>query len=240
MNEEEGRKKREKKGAPGWVVTYGDMMSLLLTFFIMLVSYSNMDIAKYKRLLNSLQGAFNVSESKRVAVKEEINPEAAIAAAQATTNEDRRSERKKALASLLKESLSKMNLAGKLDIVETDQGVMLAVQDYVMFDSAKTLVKEGAKSFLSTLLPILQKSPYEMIVEGHTDDTPIQSSSYPSNWELSTARAGSVVRYFIEEGKLPASKFMAVGFAETRPLVPNDTPENRSKNRRVNIVFVIP
>jgi chemotaxis protein MotB len=79
-----------------------------------------------------------------------------------------------------------------------------------------------------------------MIVEGHTDDTPIQSSSYPSNWELSTARAGSVVRYFIEEGKLPASKFMAVGFAETRPLVPNDTPENRSKNRRVNIVFVIP
>ena len=65
MNEEEGRKKREKKGAPGWVVTYGDMMSLLLTFFIMLVSYSNMDIAKYKRLLNSLQGAFNVSESRR-------------------------------------------------------------------------------------------------------------------------------------------------------------------------------
>ena len=78
MNEEEGRKKREKKGAPGWVVTYGDMMSLLLTFFIMLVSYSNMDIAKYKRLLNSLQGAFNVSESKLVIFTKSSPPCASI------------------------------------------------------------------------------------------------------------------------------------------------------------------
>ena len=223
------------KGVPGWVVTFGDMMSLLLTFFIMLLSFSNMDIQKFKELLGSVEKAFGVQTEKVILTRlGQKTPIDLMGSADAA-----REKRKEALLNLLEQAIAQENLEGEVSIIKNNRGVLLQIKGSVMFDPGEAKLKEPAKKLFKKLIPIIKSSPYEIVVEGHTDNLPIKSDKYPSNWELSSARAGSVVRFFIEDGNLNPKRFTAEGYADTRPLFPNDTPEHRSKNRRVNIQFLI-
>ncbi len=233
---EEEKKCECPRGVPGWVVTFGDMMSLLLTFFIMLLSFSNTNVQKFKELLGSVEKAFGVQREKiiltRVGQKTPIDLMGSA--------ENQRDAKKDALLNLLAQSLTEQNLEGDVTVRKTDRGVLLQIKGSMMFDPGEAILKDKAKKMFEKLIPIIKKSPYEVIVEGHTDNLPIKSDKYPSNWELSSARAGTVVRFFIEKGNLNPKRFTAEGFADTRPTLPNDTPEHRAQNRRVNIVFVIP
>ncbi len=224
------------KGVPGWVVTFGDMMSLLLTFFIMLLSFSNTNVQKFKELLGSVEKAFGVQKEKIILTR--IGQKTPIDLMGSTDSQ--REAKKDTLLNLLAQALAEQNLEGDVSIIKTDRGVLLQIKGSVMFSPGEVVLKDKAKKMFEKLIPIIKKSPYEVIVEGHTDSLPIKSDKYPSNWELSSARAGTVVRFFIETGKLNPKRFTAEGFADTRPLLPNDTPEHRAQNRRVNIVFVIP
>ncbi len=235
MGDEE-KKQECPKGAPLWVVTFGDMMSLLLTFFIMLLAFSNMDIQKFKEMLGSIEDAFGVQKEKVILTKEgQPVPVDLMGNAEAG-----REKRKEALVNLLAEMIKESGLEDQVAVVKTDRGVVLQIKGSLMFDPGKATLRREALKLFNSLIPILKKAPYDIIVEGHTDNLPIKSDKFPSNWELSSARAGAVVRYLIQAGKLNPKRFIAEGLADTRPIAPNDTPENRAKNRRVNIVFLIP
>ena len=108
----------------------------------------------------------------------------------------------------------------------------------MLFDFGKAAINPGGLDFLNKLAALIQKVPYPVRVEGHTDNVPIRTVRFPSNWELSIARAVSVVKYFAESGKINPQRLSAVGYGETRPLMPNDSTTNRARNRRVEIVLV--
>ena len=122
----------------------------------------------------------------------------------------------------------------------TERGVVIVLQEQVLFETGEAEIKEEATDFLDSVGQALQNLPNMVKVEGHTDDRPISTYRYPSNWELSTARASSVIRYLTEKHGLDSKRFIAVGYGETRPVAPNTSPENWQKNRRVEIVIMDP
>lgn len=218
------------------MVTYGDMMSLLLTFFIMLLSFANMDMIKYKEVLGSVEKAFGVQTQvyqmgKPGGLQQPIKMESAQSEAEA---------RKDTLVQLLQSKTYEENLQNNIFIVKDKMGVRMEIAGSVMFEPGKTELLPAAVRLFRKLIPIMQETLYKVNVEGHTDNAPLTGNPiFPSNWELSSARAGSVVRFFITEGRLDPRRFSAVGRADTQPLVDNETPENRSANRRVSIIFLV-
>jgi chemotaxis protein MotB len=225
-----------KPGTPGWVVTFGDMMSLLLTFFIMLLSFANMDMAKYKEVLGSVEKAFGVQTQvfqlgKPGGLQQPIKLE--------TAQNDAES-RKDILVQLLQSKTYEENLQNNIFIVKDKMGVRMDIAGSVMFEAGQTTLLPAAVRLFQKIIPILQETLYKVSVEGHTDTTALTGNPvFPSNWELSSARAGTVVRFFITEGQLDPRRFSAVGRADTQPLVDNDTPENRAANRRVSVIFLV-
>jgi len=211
-------------------------MSLLLTFFIMLLSFANMDMVKYKEVLGSVEKAFGVQTEvfqmgKPGGLQQPIKMESAQNEAEA---------RKDALVQLLQSKTYEENLQNNIFIVKDKMGVRMEIAGSVMFDPGKTDLLPTAVRLFRKLIPIMQETLYKVSVEGHTDNSPLTGNPiFPSNWELSSARAGTVVRFFITEGQLDPRRFSAVGRADTQPLVDNETPENRSANRRVSIIFLV-
>src|SRR5699024_10801477 len=120
----------------------------------------------------------------------------------------------------------------------TEEGVILVLQDSILFDSAESQILDAGKPFLDEVGELLMGIPNKVRVEGHTDNRSISTYRYPSNWELSGARAGSVVRYFIEEHDIDEARFLIAGYGDTRPVVENKNPEDWNKNRRVEIVIL--
>jgi len=133
--------------------------------------------------------------------------------------------------------LDENNLNDQIAANRTEEGVVLVLQESILFPSAEAGILEEGVPFLDRVATMLGEISNEVRIEGHTDSRSISNYRYPSNWELSTARASSVVRYFAQEHNLERDRFMAVGYADTEPLVPNNSPENWSQNRRVEIVI---
>ncbi|MGD9150174.1 MAG: flagellar motor protein MotB, partial [Desulfobacterales bacterium] len=114
----------------------------------------------------------------------------------------------------------------------------LTFEDQILFDFGKATINPAGHGLLAQLAKSIQQVPNAVRIEGHTDNVPIQTKRFPSNWELSVARAVNVVKYFAEAGKIDPRRLSAVGYGESRPLVANDTPANRQKNRRVEILLL--
>lgn len=134
--------------------------------------------------------------------------------------------------------LDKHDLSDVISANRTERGVVLVLQERVLFDSGEAYILESGKPFLNKIGDLLTRIPNHVKIEGHTDDRPISNYRYPSNWELSGARAGSVTRYLIEQNDFDESRFSIAGYGDTRPAVPNTSPENWQKNRRVEIVIL--
>jgi chemotaxis protein MotB len=221
----------EGEGAPAWAITYGDLMSLLLVFFVLLASYSNVDAVKYRSLVGSLREAFGSRDRTLDDAHLDSSPTQGIASA-GEEAERRWVEREvDALA---------QDLGGPLQMQKGTDGIRLRIEGQVLFDLGKAELRPEARDLLSKLSPILRRYPYSILVEGHTDDLPIHNSEFPSNWELSASRAANVVRYFIAEGGVPPARFAAIGYADTRPLVPNRDDRSRRINRRVEFLLSQP
>jgi chemotaxis protein MotB len=215
--------------APEWAITFADMMSLLLVFFILLVTYSNMDLVKYRAMVGSLREGFRGQAQAADSLSEETEPGTGNVAADGKASR----EVIKELAALAKKS----GPSGPLEIVYTSTGVRLRVEGRVLFPVGSAVLAPQARPLLLQLTPLLRRYPYRIWVEGHSDDQPIQNLVFPSNWELSAARAGSVVRDLITSGGVPASKLVAVGYADTRPVASNADEIGRSRNRRVEFLL---
>src|SRR5690554_6219420 len=229
------RKKKEQMGssAPGWMNTYGDMVTLLLVFFVLLYSFSIMDQGKFQGFVTSfrqrvgiLDGGMTMSENNLIdggLIGDGIAP--------SIMN----------LNLILREMsmyIEGEGIEDQVELILTERGLVVRLTGRILFDLGKAELLDDGKKLLDKIAELLVDIPNVIMIEGHTDNWPISNERFPSNWELSTSRATNVVRYFIENTGIPPERLMAAGYSEYRPLYPNDTAENRARNRRVEIVIL--
>lgn len=212
-----------------WMDTYADTITLLLTFFILLYTFSSVDNERLMTIAQALRGEVEGTPMTNKPM-EEI-PEDLI---QGIGTKNPYEELVKKVTNILK----KNGLSDVVKIREEDAGVILQLGDSILFDTGQAVLKEESYSVLDVISTIIPQVDNEIMVQGHTDNRPINSPQYPSNWELSTARALAVVKYFINEKGLSPEKFSATGYGENRPLVDNNSLENMGINRRVDILIV--
>lgn len=222
--------KKEKKcegGAPGWMVTYGDIMSLLLTFFILIVSFSSIQMAEYQKAMGSLKGALGVLKYKQSSVK--LSPKKMI---------QLKGFKNTSAGSKLKDIqtyIEKNNLADSISIEVTKNGIVIRMMNPILFDLGKANLKRRGLPLLNKIAGVARSFPNKIRVEGHTDDLPIHTPEFPSNWELSAIRAINVIHYFQDVGHISPKRLYYAGYGSNKPLVPNTSERNRAKNRRVEI-----
>jgi len=236
MADEDCKQEECDEGAPEYMLTYGDMMTLLLCFFVLLLSMADMDAKKFQLAATSFQNALNgVLESMpTVAIHEEV--------LQPKLGGDAQNKRIAAdAARKIRQVIEKDGILKKAVTVKvTDKGIAIRISDPVGFKVGSDKIEPKFRDVLLKILDIIQEMPDRMIrVEGHTDNTPIHSSRFPSNWELSAARALSVVKLFYKNGEDP-TKLSALGYGEFHPIAPNTTEENKRKNRRIEIFVEYP
>lgn len=223
---------------PKWMITFSDMTTLLLCFFVLLLSFANTDIVKFKMVTGSVEEAFGVQKDVK-AYGKDGGMELPI---DMDGNPSIDEVEKSRLVNLLKSAAEAEELSKNALIAVVSNGVKIEIMEdsgTAMFKPGGAELLDSSKHILKKIIPIMQETPYKITVEGHTDDSPVSNDRYPSNWELSSSRAGAVVRFFLQEGGtlVQPGRFKAVGLADTLPLAENDTPENKAKNRRVSIVF---
>ncbi|MEE9239957.1 MAG: flagellar motor protein MotB [bacterium] len=215
-----GNSRKPREVQQEWLLTFGDMMALLLTFFVLLVGISNPDPGKFSQAIKSIQDALGASPVSRETLK--LSEKQSEASFEFLGNE-------------VKKIIKEGNLQDVVEVDVNEKGLVLNIAGGALFESGMAKVQKGIKPLLLEVALMVKKLPYKIIVEGHTDNVKVRGGRYPSNWELSAARAAAVVQVMIEEGGVDPTRFSAVGYAEFRPLYVQ-TRENRAKNRRVEII----
>lgn len=226
-----GRRKKktsaedESPSAPFWMVTYGDMVTLLLTFFILLISFSIMDEKKFEMAAESLRGALGAMDSYNMPVsiitstpygEQDIIMEAEIAA--------------------FEQQMAAEIENGEIVVEQITNGLHIRLGSKLLFDTGEAQLKNEAIPILNSIGNLLRKNSSDVLVGGHTDNMPIHSTKYPSNWELSVARAMSVVRFMLDKAEINPRTLAAAGYGEHRPIASNETMDGRGKNRRVEFL----
>lgn len=215
--------------APFWMTTFGDMMTLLLAFFVMIVSMSEVEVKKFKDAISHFQGHPSLLTRNSSVVPSQYSTE--------PSEESDARERAERYEQFLQE-LKEKGLSSKVQANLTDDGIHVVIADSVMFPSGKARVIEPSRTVLRLLAKLLDPKVQAVIVEGHTDDRPINTGRFPSNWELSTGRAASTVRFLQEHAPgYEPERFKAVGYGSHRPRASNESPEGRARNRRVEITL---
>jgi len=223
-----------KAGAPAWMVTFADLMSLLLTFFVLLLSMSSTEAAKFRAMAGSLRDAFGMKSDfalSPTSMSDEILPHDDERQGDASADDELERE--------LREALEELGVDTGDMKMEGDDSVLLRLDGDLLFASGEARLKPKALPVLDAIARYLNGTNYVLDVVGYTDNVPISTPVFPSNWELSAARAGQAVRRLSEQGVAP-ERLRAIGRAETEPIAGNDTPQGRSKNRRVEFNFTRP
>jgi len=231
------RRKREEEheNLERWLITYADLITLLLAFFIMMYVFSKQDAQKYDEVVGHLKTIFTGGPGVSGQGKdgEALLFELPIKTAQGT-----RGEVQKKLEDGIQSLVDNESIKKNISIFSDERGIVIRVLEKAFFDEGKADLKERAKGALGTIVPVLRNVNNQIRIEGHTDNVPINNNEFRSNWELSVRRATEVVSYFIEKNDFPPERVSAVGYAEYRPVAVNDTPENRALNRRIEIIIV--
>ncbi len=223
-----------------WLLTYSDMITLLMVFFIVLFSIARLDMVKYQKLAGSLNRAFGgagaiivpISEEQGGAWESEYTKPVLIEVPSASYDPTD-------VSAELGDAIARAGVAGQVSVRTHIEGVIISLSEDLVFPAGSAELQPEGKAALDDIALVLHAMPNAVRVEGHTDDRPTNNPAYPTNWELSTARAVSIVRYLIEQGVSPA-RLSAAGMASYQPLVPNDTPEQRAMNRRASLVIIYP
>ncbi len=225
------KKKENKGGAPEYMTTWGDMCTLLLCFFVMLLAMSTISPAKFMVAASSFQNAFSgVLESFPTVM---IHKDILIPRLGGNEQNKRMAvDAKRRIQKVVKQE----NLEDGIKVKVTDTGIAINVADPVGFPVGKASIRPEFIDVLYKISNVINDMPEaEIRVEGHTDNTPINTAAFPSNWELSSSRALNVVKFLANRAGIDPSRLSAVGYGEFRPLVANDSPSNRQKNRRIEI-----
>ncbi len=242
-------------GAPTWMVTFADLMALLLTMFVMLLSFADMDAKKYQQLAGNMSQAFGIQYLKNLAgiiesdggpvgiaprqtvpkvvldlkVGDMITDQPPQTPAPPPADESLMASVKQAMAREIAKSMAK---------VEERKGeVVVRFPEKVAFPSGAETLTEDFIATLKNLAPVLEKTKGDIIIAGHTDDRPIKTPLFRSNWDLSTARANSVIQFLLQNTSIDPGRLASMGYGDSRPLVANDSAANRAINRRVEIII---
>jgi chemotaxis protein MotB len=267
------------EGLPPWLATIADMMSLLMCFFVLLLSFAEVDAVRFKKMAEAMRDAFGVQREIPVTevvkgtsvIKQEFSPgkptqtplndikqqsadedkdvleardaqekseqetmdiDAAKAAMQAKLEQEVQQQ-----ADELKEMLDEQIQEGLLDIEREKTKIIIRIQEKGSFPSGRATLNPGFFEVISKITSVVANTPGKIIVAGHTDNIPISTARFRSNWELSSARAVTVVHAMLSNAALDEERFLVQGYADSKPLVPNDTKENRALNRRVELII---
>lgn len=238
------RRRDPDKGAPKWMVTFSDLMTLILVFFILLFSMSVVDAQKFRAVAESFQQRqifdFMPSPIEFVSPGEDRGENKKEPFDEGQFGGDEYDAEMDELLQEVQEFLEANELTELISATRDDRGVVLVLQERLLFSTAEADLLPEARPFLNKVGTLLEAIPNMIRVEGHTDSRPIATYRFPSNWELSGARASSVIRYLVESNNLEPKRFIATGYGDTRPVVPNTTVENLQLNRRVVIVISDP
>ncbi|KAA6448573.1 flagellar motor protein MotS [Bacillus swezeyi] len=221
----ERRKRESGRKSSNWIITFSDLITLILVFFILLFSMSQIDLNKFKAAVGSFQDRADGEPAA-----EQIDRGRDQHAKKAADSQDD-------LIKKINDYIEKNQLSGLITAKRDERGVILVLQEAVLFDSGKADIKDQAYPLLHKIAVLLKTVANPINVEGHTDNRPISTYRFPSNWELSAARASTVIGYFTEKEKLDSSRFLAVGYADTKPVRDNRTETHMKENRRVEIVI---
>ncbi len=221
----------EHENAERWLLTYADLITLLLAFFIMMYVFSKKDAYKYDEVASHLKTIF--SGGTGLAGKGSVTATSPIDMPSRGASSG---EIKRQLEGEFVDKNRDKSGSENISVLSDERGIVIRVLDKAFFDEGRAELKEGAKSALDKIVPIIKGVENHIRIEGHTDNVPINTSEFKSNWELSVRRATEVVRYFIEKRGLPPERISATGYAEYRPISQNNSPKNRALNRRIEII----
>ncbi|HPT68625.1 MAG TPA: flagellar motor protein MotB [Syntrophomonas sp.] len=253
-----GRRKSEESSGEGgmerWLLSYADFITLLMVFFIMMYALSKVDVAKYNAIAQSLSVVLTGSTIQEL---DDPGPSLAPGVSGKQTSEQAidLAETAGQLAEVQKQiekfiSIDKIDgssstagqsstkLADYIDIIEQERGLVISIKDTLLFPSGSDELNPQAQVVIEQLGKALDQVPNQLRVEGHTDDLAINTEQFPSNWELSVARATTVLHVLQKDVGIDAQRLSVGGYGEFKPLVPNTNAANRSKNRRVDIVIL--
>lgn len=240
--------RKEREEAPSrdpyaWMVTFSDLVMLLLTFFVMLLTMGSMDKKQLKALFTHFSDAAGVQEFSGTSgisdlasfIKEYRNLETIVVIDQSIVQN---------LITAAIEPDPNLDLEGIVDNIregihlsDDERGIILSFHEKIVFKPGEARIKEEVFPILDVIARTIDSCPNPILIMGHTDDVPFRSAQYESNWELSAYRGLAILDYFVNNKELPQSRFSVGGYGPSRPLHPNDSPEHRALNRRVEIIF---
>lgn len=227
--------KKQKAGSPEWMATYGDLVTLLLCFFIMLFATSNVDAGKFEVLVQAFNpSVFDYTGGDNilgVMDKDENNEMTNFFSEEVVYQAEL-----KGLEDTLTEFIENENLQDSLDVIRDSDKITLRFSSSLLFESGKAILKSEVKPYLDKISKTLPED-YDVQIEGHTDNLPINNAQFASNWELSALRGINVLKYLVDKCNIDSSRLSVAGYGEFRPIADNSTPEGRSKNRRVDIIL---
>ena len=231
----------EKKGSPAWMITYSDMVTLLLCFFVLLFAFSEVDAQKFQAIMSSFQGSLGIiNGGQTIEDGPPLNiniPSEIISDTDLEEADDFRKIKK-----IVEEYAEERGLQEEVQAKIEERGLIIRILNNVFFDSGKAIIKSEAEEILLDIGDVLlmeEVNDKHIKIEGHTDsDKLIITSEFKSNWELSALRATRVLEFLLEHKGIEGNRISFSGFAYYRPVAPNDSPENKAKNRRVDIVIL--
>lgn len=231
-----------------WLVSYADFITLLFAFFVVMYAISSVNEGKYRVLSESLVSAFtntapNAPDPLRnpqpltgTPTKQIIQPasSAAESVGKDSLQQAEKARKMQSMAGNIKQSMGSLIDTGKVRVTHSKRGIAVEINDSVLFDLGRAELQSSSSELLLALAAMVRDSDNLIQIEGHTDNAPIRSGLYPSNWELSSARAASVVRLFVEAGVAP-QRLVVIGYGDQRPVDSNDKADGRARNRRVTL-----
>lgn len=230
-----GRRRGEEEHAGNherWLLTYADLITLLMIFFILMYTMANVDKKKFADLSASLSAAFIGQQASNQIIPQD-SPGPSITPGK-SGEKKKMDDVEKKLRRLVKEQ----GLQDKIKLSQEERGLVISLKETLLFDLGSADVKTHARNVIVKIGKILITLPNAIRTEGHTDNLPISTRDFPSNWELSTARATNVVKVLVDDVNYPPNLLSATGYGEFRPLVQNTSNYNRQQNRRVDIIVV--
>jgi chemotaxis protein MotB len=244
------QKPEEHDNHERWLVSYADFITLLFAFFVVMYALSTVNEGKYRILSDSMISAFrNIQANSSVQPPIVVTPpisrtpppiprtqRSTPAARQAEAERQKRRDRMRNVARELLEVMAPLIEEGKVRIVETSRGVTIEINDSILFAPGQAILNPLSSRAMRAIAQVLSPTDFPITIEGHTDDIPINTPQFPSNWELSAVRATTVLRLFVDSDVAPA-RLTAIGYADTRPVESNAEAEGRARNRRVTILI---
>jgi len=228
-----------------WLVSYADFITLLFAFFIVMYAVSSVNEGKYRVLSSSLVSAFKndnstppqSTEFSPISIQQSNQTDSIKLIDNAGIMRTKKQEKMKSMAKNILHALEPLVKDGQVRVTQSSLGITVEINASVLFSPGQAKLADSSSLTLQAVAHVIKGHEHEIHVEGHTDNLPIHTENFPSNWELSSARASSVIRLFIENG-VEAHRLTAIGYGENRPIETNETPEGRKRNRRVTVMIL--